>query len=339
MILKDKDDAAPLLAELEQLLKTPGLRKEQREEIENEIWMIRAGSKGEAEAAYHIDFGWKDGKNSAVIHDLRIEHNGRVAQIDHLIIMRTLDFHVIESKGFGTEVRISEEGEWETRARYGWKGIPSPIEQNRRHIEVLRSFIQDNGLVPKKLGISIPLNFHNWVLVSPQCQIRRTGAEGDRVVKMDMFDKRFEQWWDKQGVLDVFASMSKFVSVETLQQLAQGVLAAHKPTTFNFAMKFGIPAADPNDDSRFAPPDPAAVKCESCAAILEPKVVNFCRLNSKRFGGRKLCQKCQKIPAKPGCDVCGVELEDKVIAFCRFNSKRFGGKKVCRTCQGASILS
>jgi Nuclease-related domain len=339
MILNQKDDVAPQLAELELLLKTPGLRKDQREDIENELWMVRAGAKGEAEAAYHINFGWKDGKNSAVIHDLRIDHNGRVAQIDHLIIMRTLDFHVIESKGFGTEVRISEAGEWETRTRFGWRGIPSPIEQNRRHVEVLRSFIEDNGLVPNKLGISIPLNFHNWVLVSPHCQIRRTGAEGDRVVKMDMFEKRFEQWMDKKGVLDVLASMSKLVSTETVEQLAQALLAAHKPATFNFAAKFGIQPVEVNDDSRFAPPDPAAVKCESCSTILEPKVVNFCRLNSKRFGGRKFCQKCQKIPAKPGCDVCGVELEDKVIAFCRFNSKRIGGKKVCRTCQGASILS
>jgi hypothetical protein len=129
MILKQKDDVAPHLAELELLMKKPGLRKEQREEIENEIWMIRAGAKGERDAAYHIDFGWKDSKNSAVIHDLRIVHNDRVAQIDHIIVMRTLDIHVIESKGFGTEVRISEAGEWETKTRYGWKGIPSPLSR------------------------------------------------------------------------------------------------------------------------------------------------------------------------------------------------------------------
>ena len=342
MILKHKDDVAPLLADLELLLKTPGLRKDQREEIENEIWMIRAGAKGEKDAAYHIDFGWKDGKNSAVLHDLRIDHNGRGAQIDHLLITRTLDFHVIESKGFGTEVRISEEGEWESRTRYGWKGIPSPIEQNRRHIEVLKSFIQDHSLAPRKLGLTLNIDFHNWVLVSPGCQLRRKGSGWDRVVKMDMFEKRFTEEIERTGVIDVFAAVSKRVSLDAIEAIASVFMRVHKPATFNFASKFGIKNSIP-PPLPFAPEDrlasryaPAAC-CELCGVGIEAKVITFCRLNSKRFGGRKLCQKCQKIPAKPGCDVCGIELEDKVIAFCRFNSKRFDGKKLCRTCQGASI--
>src|SRR5690349_4478194 len=104
MILKHKDDVAPQLAELERLMALPELTKAQRSAIEEELWAVRIGAKGEKEAAYHIDFGWKDGESSAVIHDLRLEHNGRVAQIDHLILHRTLHFHVIESKAFGGEV-------------------------------------------------------------------------------------------------------------------------------------------------------------------------------------------------------------------------------------------
>jgi hypothetical protein len=75
LILKQKDEVAPLVAERELLLKTPGLKKVQREEIENEIWVVRAGAKGEAEAAYHIDFTWKDSRNHVALHDLRIEDN------------------------------------------------------------------------------------------------------------------------------------------------------------------------------------------------------------------------------------------------------------------------
>ena len=44
--------------------------------------------KGEQEAAYHIDFHLKDSQNWAVIHDLRVEWNGRGAQMDHLHIDR-----------------------------------------------------------------------------------------------------------------------------------------------------------------------------------------------------------------------------------------------------------
>jgi hypothetical protein len=42
--------------------------------------------KGEKEAAYHIDFHLKDSRHWAVIRDMRVEWNKRVAQIDHLSI-------------------------------------------------------------------------------------------------------------------------------------------------------------------------------------------------------------------------------------------------------------
>ncbi|MDB6174990.1 MAG: hypothetical protein JWL59_4301 [Chthoniobacteraceae bacterium] len=341
MILKQKDDLTPHLAEIEQLLSIPSLTKNQRADLDDESWMIRAGAKGESEAAYHLDFEWGNALNSFVIHDLRIEHRGRVAQIDHLIVQRSLHCHVFESKGFGREVRISEAGEWETNTRYGWRGIPSPIEQNRRHIEVLKSYIADNGLGPKRLGFTMPMRFHNWVLVAPGCQLTRQGGEWDNVVKMDMFAKRFSEWIEKSSVADTIASLSKFISRNTLDELGQALLKAHRPAAFNFAAKFGI------DRSEIFSPRPvqsvlakveaaekiAAQGCQRCGKDLEQKVIDFCRINSKKFEGKLLCQTCQKVTPKPGCEGCGFELEDKVVAFCRFNSKRFNGRKLCRTCQ------
>ena len=71
--------------------------------------MIRAEAKGENEAACYIDFGWKRGKNSVLIHDHQNEHNGRVAaQADHLIIVRTLDFGVIEQGRLDRDVKGSQ---------------------------------------------------------------------------------------------------------------------------------------------------------------------------------------------------------------------------------------
>lgn len=345
MILKHKDDVAPHLEELERLLKSPALTPRQRDEVEEELWMIRTGTKGEKEAAYHIDFHWKDGTNSIVLHDLRIEHNGRVAQIDHLILQRTLDCHVLESKAFGTGIRVSGTSEWEVRTRYGWRGMPSPVEQNRRHIEVLDSFIRDHLLAPRRLGISMPIRFHNWVLVSPECRIQRESNGFDQVVKMDLFEKEFLKHISKMGIVDTVASISKLVSLTTLEELGRKLIAAHKPSSFNFAGKFGIAPTDPSDDSRFAPPSeprvevPVSAKatCAICAGTLEKKVIDYCRTNSKRFNGRLLCRKCQQVPALPLCDGCGANLEQKVINFCRLNSNRFGGRQLCRQCQGAAV--
>ncbi len=335
MILKHKDDAAPHVAELERLLSLPTLSKAQREDLQDELAALRAGNKGEKEAAYHIDFGWKDGKNSVVIHDLRIEHGGRVAQIDHLILMRTLECHVLETKGFSSEVRISESGEWEARRRYGWQGIPSPVEQNRRHIEVLQSFVRDHNLAPTRLGLSLPVRFHNWVLVSPKCQIRRSGDEWDHVAKMDLFEKRFGECAQAAGFFDTLTNVSKFVSLETLVGIGAALVKAHTPVKPNFAAKFGITESTAAAAKRSGSPatgfgGDAKGCCDSCGVPVDPQVIKYCRVNLERFQGQTLCRHCQQ---SAGCNACGTKVDSNVVAFCRINSKRLGKKLLCRTCQ------
>ena len=340
MILKHKDDLAPQVAELERLLALPNLSKSQRDGLLQELTALRAGARGEKDAAYHIDFGWKDGKNSAVIHDLRIEHNGRVAQIDHLILMRTLDCHILETKGFSSNVRISNRGEWESRTRFGWQGIPSPVEQNRRHIEVLQAFVRDHDLSPKRLGLSLPIRFHNWVLVSPKCQVRRGGGEWDHVVKMDLFEKRFGECVEATSFFDTLSSVSKLVSLETLEGIARHLIAAHTPAKVNFAAKFGVIASHNNlnptarRDGAFSFSKPEGTFCEKCSAPVDAQVIKYCRLNSQRFRSKVLCRSCQQqLPSRACCSTCGALVDSKVVAFCRFNSKRFGKKLLCRSCQ------
>jgi hypothetical protein len=157
---------------------------------------------------------------------------------------------------------------------------------------------------------------------------------------MDLFEKEFLKRTSEMGVINTFASISKLVSLHTIEELGRKLIAAHKPASFNFAGKLGIERPDPRDESRFAPPEPNAVRCEDCAAELEPKVIDYCRKDPAKFGGKILCRKCQKapaVPAVPSCDGCGVTIDSKVVAFCRFNSKKFGGKKLCRACQGATV--
>jgi Nuclease-related domain len=342
MILKHKDDSAPQISKLERLLTLPQLTKSQRDDLHDELAAIRAGAAGEKEAAYHIDFGWKDGRNSVVIHDMRIEHQGRVAQIDHLILMRTLDCHVLETKGFSSGVRISETGEWETRTRFGWRGIPSPVEQNRRHIEVLQAFVRDYDLSPRRLGVSLPLRFHNWVLVSPKCQVRRSGEEWDHVVKMDLFEKRFSECMQATGFFDTLSSVSKLVSLETLQGIGESLIKVHTPASYDYAAKFGIRAAPGNLNiaghtvSSFPTKNHETAGCDKCSAPIDGQVIKYCRVNLQRFGGKLICRLCQQSEASPAsCASCGVQVDQKVVIYCRFNSKRFGKRVLCRNCQNA----
>jgi hypothetical protein len=80
MILKEKDSLDGRIARLEQALATTTASGE-RQHLEPDLAILRAGIKGEEEAAYLIDFELKDSLNWAVIHDLRLEWKGRVRKL------------------------------------------------------------------------------------------------------------------------------------------------------------------------------------------------------------------------------------------------------------------
>ncbi len=107
MQLKTADDRAPDIEVLEALRRQPDLDTRTARLIEDEIWSIRLGAKAESDAAYQLDFDLKDGGHWAVIHDLRIDIEGQVAQIDHLVISRMLEVFVCESKSYSGGVKAS----------------------------------------------------------------------------------------------------------------------------------------------------------------------------------------------------------------------------------------
>ena len=109
MLIKSADDKTPHIEALGALLDRPDVDATLRKRIEQEIKISRAGVRGEAEAAYKIDFHYKEREGWAVVHDLRIEVGGRVAQIDHLLLNRLLDCYVLETKSFSEGVSTSTE--------------------------------------------------------------------------------------------------------------------------------------------------------------------------------------------------------------------------------------
>ena len=95
MLLKASDDKSHYLTELDRLARVaPSTRKRQ---IAEESRILRAGIKSEQESAYLLDFHFKASRNTAISHDLRLDANGRVAQIDHVLLHRTLNVFVLET--------------------------------------------------------------------------------------------------------------------------------------------------------------------------------------------------------------------------------------------------
>ncbi|MFA7400654.1 MAG: nuclease-related domain-containing protein, partial [Sideroxydans sp.] len=266
MLIKQPDDKTNDIACLKGLAARPDVSAEVRKNIEQEIRFMQSGMKGEAEAAYEMEFHFGASKNWMLIHDLRIECEGRVAQIDHLILNRFMEIYVCESKRFSEGVAINEHGEFS--AFYGSKpyGVPSPLEQNKRHILVLESVFK-SGLVapPKRLGFNITPSLLGLVLVSKGARISRPKEKLDAldcVIKNDQLKSRIER--DRDADSNPL-NAARIIGQDTLEDFARRLAAIHKPLTFDWAAKFGISSSYPAASAKTA----TVVKVEEPAAAVE----------------------------------------------------------------------
>lgn len=315
MLIKSADDKQPQIAALEALLARPDADAEMRRRIEIEIKKVRAGVAGERDATYEIEFVLGRSPHWATIHDLRLEVGDRVAQIDHIVINHLLDVWVVESKHFSDGVAVDEHSEWVGFFGSRPYGIPSPIEQNRRHIDVLAAVFKSGQVpLPKRLGlVTIQPAFHSLVLVSNHARISRPKSraaaarvEGlDAVMKAEQFGRHLDTFFKQRSI----ASAAKLVSAETVEAIARSLVALHVPATFDWAARFGLPAAAP---AAPAPPSAAAATvagvlpmpkpapaadgqaaCGSCGHAVSIAVVEFCAARPDRFAGGTYCMNCQ----------------------------------------------
>lgn len=240
MILKPADSKEPQLHELQRLLTIAPA--ETKGKIEQEIRILKAGQKGESEAAYLIDFDLKDSERTAVIHDLRLELNGRVAQIDHLLIHRTMKFFALETKHFHAGIKIEEDGQflqWNSFKKT-FEGMPSPLEQNERHIRVLKDLVTEIEW-PTRMGLKLLPTFESFVLVSGKSRVDRPKKfDTSRVIKVEQLGNAFNKVMESMGVLDTFGALAKIVSAETLVEVGQAIIAKHRPIQIDYAAKFGL---------------------------------------------------------------------------------------------------
>jgi hypothetical protein len=310
MLIKQPDDKTKDIECLKGLAARPGVSADVRKNIEQEIRYMQSGMKGEAEAAYEMGFHFGASKNWMLIHDLRIECEGRVAQIDHLILNRFMEIYVCESKRFSEGVAINEHGEFS--AFYGGKpyGVPSPLEQNRRHITVLESAFKC-GLVtpPKRLGFNITPSLIGLVLVSKGARISRPKEKLDGldcVIKCDQLKSRVDRDIDADNNP---LNLARLIGQDTVEDFARRLAAIHKPVKFDWAARFGMsteyPAAsaiaatvakveEPTLAAEIEAEKKSKLICASCGMAVSYAVAKFCWLNKPKFAGKVFCMDCQK---------------------------------------------
>ncbi len=298
MILKQADSKEPQIKQLEQLLAIAPT--ESKGKIEQEFRMIRAGQKGESEAAYLIDFDLKDSERTAVIHDLRLEANGRVAQIDHLLIHRTLKFFVLETKHFHAGIKIDEDGQflqWNSYKKT-FEGMASPLAQNERHIVVLKDLVGEIEW-PTRMGLKLVPTYEPFVLVSSKARVDRPKKfDTSRVIKADDLSKTIDKLLGSMGVLDTFGALAKMVSADTLMEIGQAIIARHRPIEIDYAAKFGlkeIPSSPTPSAEAVLEGLGSSPMCRNCGT-------NQLSIQYGKFGYYFKCASCDgNTPIKLGC--------------------------------------
>jgi len=103
----------------------------------------KAGDEAERQMAHYLKRAFGDSPNVYVFNNLRLEHEGEVAQIDHLVFHRA-GIILVESKSVTSAVRINDREEWARQWNGEWRGMASPVLQARRQADLLRALLQAN---------------------------------------------------------------------------------------------------------------------------------------------------------------------------------------------------
>lgn len=312
MLIKSPDDYSKRLRLLEELRKSDRLDPRQREWLRSEYDRLKPGIAGERDAAHYLDLSISHGQNHAVLHDLRLEADGLVAQIDHLIFNRFLMFFLLETKTYSGSLHINEHGEftveYANERRYG---IPSPLEQSRRHETVLRKILEQLGIVGR---VGTKPSFVHVVMVHPKAVIERPPADKfdtSMVIKADQFRTWQIKYIDAMGARSVLAATVNMHGRDTLKEWGELLKSAHRPTNPLALPEFMKPKQPPKE--HIAPPTVAIPVQET------PMESDATPPSSASTNG----------PHRPVCATCGKPLTPRVVKFCQDKAAWFAGKLYC----------
>lgn len=303
MILKNADDKSSQLGQLEQRLTDRTLNGAQKQWLTDELFRLRMGIQGERDAAFYLNSHFKDLESHVVIHDLRVEVDGDVAQIDHLVLYRAGGIYLFETKNYGGSLLINDHGEFTVdygRVRYG---IPSPIEQSRRHERVLHKLLDRLDIGGRTQR---QLDMHHLVLVHPKAIIKRPSEKvfsTHNVMKADQFSAWHKKRADSIGALQMVSLMANMRSVDTVREWGEKLIRQHRPAPLKALPEHLFPAAPPAPEP-IQPGTPASAAvdsaqlarklvCAECGARITFAEGKFCWGNERRFGGLQYCREHQ----------------------------------------------
>ena len=210
----------------------------QKKLIQADLKKIENGYIAEKENSYHLDFHLGDSKNHILLHNIRLENNGKTAQIDHMLINR-MGITLLESKSFKGILEIREDGSLSVNYGKYIKTFPNPIEQNNRHKIVVESLINDFFDLPLNVKALGGMKFYTKVLIDPRTSIKNKKLT-DGYERSDRYATSRLEEIDKMNPLTVLKTAATMLTIDTAKELAKFLLKQNKPLTFDYTQKYRI---------------------------------------------------------------------------------------------------
>lgn len=222
------------------------LKKDKRlaKQVKGDLLKLKAGHSAEGRAAHLLDKHHLDSKRSIVLHDLRLEFEGDVAQIDHLRINRFGYVTLFETKSFSTGLKIDDDGvcwRWD-QYRKVYEEIPSPLLQSKRHEVTVRKALEF-------IGYKVTEVIH-FVLIDYKASLEKPKHKDfDTVCRPDRLEEAENKFLDRFRAKDLvivpktigrLISSNHLYSEEDLKKFARSLNKLHKPIMPDYWARYGL---------------------------------------------------------------------------------------------------
>lgn len=261
---------------------------------------VVAGRRAEEQMSHYLKRFFGASSDVDVLNYLRIELQGEVAQMDHLVL-HPFGLTIVESKSVAGSVQIKDDGQWIRWFNKQPQGMRSPVTQARMQLMLLKELL---SRTVKQKGFFDAVDFDVLVAISDTGTIQwpASGALPE-VCKADQVPERIERVIAPRktsGSRPVLTAEHRLAIADFLRKIHQPLGAAQ--------VKAAPVAAVPVE------PEPASVVPERTAPpALPTKACKHCgstdlEAQYGKFGYYFACRKCEKNTAiKFECPRCGGE--------------------------------
>ena len=136
----------------------------------------------EKDMAYQLDIMFARSKDILVLNDVKIEYDGKTAQIDHLVLTCYSSYFIETKSSWGT-ISIDEYLDWTRCYEYKTENFDiSPLIQSENHGKLLYGLLEVNidQIMGKMFGLQKhigSLKPHHYIAIGKKAKINGKGRE------------------------------------------------------------------------------------------------------------------------------------------------------------------